>query len=95
MMRDIDAVALLKQTFDGMSKSIYSMTKRPDKYGIELTKLAQAIVHSDEKRKDNRRKPYRITFRLSYDEFEQFELARGNDTRQQFCEAIVKDSLGI
>lgn len=95
MLRDIDAVALLKKTFDGMSKSIYSMTKRPEKYGIELTKLAQSIVRSDEKRADNRRKPYRITFRLTYDQFEQFELARGNDTRQDFCESIVKDSLGI
>lgn len=94
-MLDKDAVALLKQTFPCMSKSVYSMTKRPDKYGVELIPLAQRILGESERKSDRRRKPYRVTFRLTQDMFEQFELARGNDTRQDFCEAIIREALGL
>lgn len=94
-MLDRDAVELLKHTFPCMSKSVYSMAKRPDKYGVELTRLAQNIIGVNERKSDKRRKPYRITFRLTQEQFEQFELARGGDTRQDFCEAIVKEALQL
>ena len=94
-MRDIDAVSLLKKTFPCMSKSVYSMAKRPDKYGVELTRLAQNIIGVNERKSDKRRKPFRITFRLTQEQFEQFELARGGDTRQDFCESMVKEMLKI
>lgn len=94
-MKDTEAVALLKQTYDGMSKSVYSMAKKPERYGVELTLRAKAIIGLRSRKSDKRRKPYKITFRLAEPEFEQFELARAHDTRQDFCEAIVKQALGI
>lgn len=92
-MKDTEAVAILKQTYPGMSKSVLSMGKRPEYYGVELTPLAKSKIGM--RKIDRRRKPYRITFRLSEAEFEQFELARGNDSRQDFCAEMVRQSLQI
>ena len=94
-MKDIEAVALLKDTYPGMSKSVYSQAKKPEYYGVELTDLAKAMIGLRSRRKDLRRKPYRITFRLTEAEFTQFELARGADTRQDFCSEIVRQALQI
>ena len=95
MKSDVEIVAKLKETYPGMSKSVYSMGKRPDYYGVELTELAQLLAGLKSRKSDKRRKPYRITFRLTEAEFEQFELARGADTRQDFCSSIVRMSLQI
>ena len=84
MRSDTEIVAKLKETYPGMSKSVFSMGKKPDYYGVELTELAQLLAG-----------PYRITFRLTKSEFEQFELARGADTRQDFCAEIVRQALQI
>jgi len=94
-MKDIDAVKLLKDTYPGMSKSVYSQAKKPEYYGVELTDLAKAMIGLRSRKKDLRRKPYRITFRLTEAEFTQFELARGADTRQDFCSEIVRQALQI
>lgn len=92
-MKDIEAVAILKQTYPGMSKSVLSMGKKPEYYGVELTALAKSKLGM--RKIDRRRKPYRITFRLTEADYEQFELARGADTRQTFAEAIIKNYLAI
>ena len=92
-MKDAEAVAVLKETYPGMSKSVLSMGKKPEYYGVELTPYAKSVVGL--RKIDRRRKPYRITFRLTEDEFTQFELARGADTRQEFCSEIVKQALQI
>lgn len=92
-MKDTEAVAILKKTYPGMSKSVLSMGRKPERYGVELTPYAKAVVGL--RKIDRRRKPYRITFRLTEDEFTQFELARGGDTRQDFCTEIVKQALQI
>lgn len=92
---DVEIVAKLKETFPGMSKSVFSMGKKPDYYGVELTELAQLLAGLKSRKTDKRRKPYRITFRLTKSEFEQFELARGADTRQDFCAEIVRQALQI
>lgn len=92
-MLDKDAVEILKKTYPGMTKAVYSMTKKPERYGVELTARAKSLVGM--RKIDKRRKPYRITFRLTEDEFTQFELARGCDTRQDFCSEIVKQALQI
>ena len=94
-MKDVEAVALLKQTYPGMSKSVYSQAKKPDYYGVELTPCAKSLVGLRSRKTDFRRKPYRITFRLSEAEFTQFELARGADSRQDFCSEIVRQALQI
>lgn len=94
-MNDIEIVEKLKKTYPGMSKSVFSMGKKPEYYGVELTDYAQLVAGLRSRRTDRRRKPYRITFRLTKSEFEQFELARGADTRQDFCEEIVKQALQI
>ena len=94
-MKDTEAVALLKRHYEGMSKSIYSMTKKPERYGIDLIPGAKAIVGLRSRNSEKRRKPYRITFRLTESEFTQFELARGADTRQDFCAEIVKAALQL
>ena len=92
-MKDVEAVALLKQTYPGMSKSVLSMGKKPEYYGVELTALAKSKLGM--RKIDRRRKPYRITFRLTEADYEQFELARGADTRQVFAETIIKNYLAI
>lgn len=94
-MKDAEAVELLKRTYKGMSKSVYSMSKKPERYGVELTLRAKAIIGLRSRNSEKRRKPYKITFRLAEAEFEQFELARAQDTRQDFCETIIKQALGI
>ena len=91
-MKDSEAVAILKQTYPGMSKSVLSMGKRPEYYGVELTALAKSKIGM--RKIERRRKPYRITFRLNEEEFEQFELARGNDSRQDFCCELINQALG-
>lgn len=93
-MKDKEAVEKLKTYYPGMSKSVFSLTKKPEYYGVELVPGAKSLIGLG-KRRDVRRKPYRITFRLTEEAFEQFELARGCDTRQQFCEEMVKQLLQI
>lgn len=95
MKSDTEIVTKLKNTYPGMTKSVYSMGKKPEYYGVQLTDLAQILAGLKSRKKDLRRKPYRITFRLTEAEFTQFELARGGDTRQDFCSAIVKEALQI
>lgn len=92
-MKDIEAVSILKETYPGMSKAVLSMGRRPAYYGVELTPLAKAKIGM--RKIDRRRKPYRITFRLTEAEFTQFELARGCDSRQDFCSEIVRQALQI
>lgn len=92
-MKDTEAVGVLKKTYPGMSKSVLSMGKRPEYYGVELTPYAKGIIGL--RKIDRRRKPYRITFRLTEADYEQFELARGMDTRQSFAETIIKTYLAI
>ncbi len=92
-MKDSEAVEILKKTYHGMSKSVLSMGKKPEYYGVELTPYAKGVVGL--RKIDRRRKPYRITFRLTEAEFTQFELARGCDSRQDFCSEIVKQALQI
>lgn len=92
-MKDTEAVAVLKETYPGMSKSVLSMGRNPIRYGVELTPDAKRMIGLT--REDRRRKPFRLTVRLSAAEFEQFELARGCDTRQDFLSEIVKQALQI
>ena len=92
-MKDSEAVAVLKETYPGMSKSVLSMGRKPDRYGVELTPLAKRKIGIT--KADRRRKPFRLTVRLSEDEFQQFELARGCDTRQDFCSEIIRQALQI
>lgn len=95
MKSDVEIVAKLKETYPGMSKSVYSMGKKPEYYGVQLTDLAKILAGLRSLKSDKRRKPYRITFRLTEAEFEQFELARGADTRQDFCSSIVRIALQL
>lgn len=92
---DREAVELLKPTYPGMSKAVLSMGRKPERYGVELTRGVMAILGMRSRKIEKRRKPCRITFRLTEDEFGAFELARGHDSRQDFCEAIVKEALGL
>lgn len=92
-MKDIEAVAILKETYPGMSKSVLSMGKNPSRYGVELTPYAKARIGL--RKIDRRSKPYRVTFRMTASEFEQFELARGADTRQDFCAEIMRQALQL
>lgn len=92
-MIDRDAVQILKHKYPGMSKSVYSMAKNPDRYGVELTNIAKRLVGVI--KADKRRKPCRITFRLTQEDFEQFELARGGDSRQDYCESMVRSMLQL
>ena len=92
---DREAVERLKPTYPGMSKSVYSMGRHPERYGVQLTDRAQEIAGLRARKIDRRRKPYRITFRLTEAEYTQFELARGTDTRQDFCSEIVRQALQI
>ena len=94
-MNDKEVVEKLKQTYPGMSKSVFSMGKRPEYYGVELTDLAKMMAGMKRRNSDRRRKPYRITFRLAESDFAQFELARGRDSRQDFCEEIIRQALQI
>lgn len=92
-MKDTEAVTILKQTYPGMSKSVLSMGKRPEYYGVELTALAKSKIGM--RKIERRRKPYRITIRFTEADYEQFELARGTDTRQTFAENIIRNYLAI
>ena len=94
-MKVNEAVAKLKDVYPGMSKSVFSMGRRPEYYGVQLTDLAQEIAGLRERKIDRRRKPYRITLRLTEADYEQFELARGTDTRQSFAENIIKNYLAL
>lgn len=89
------AVALLKPTYPGMSKSVLSMGRNPDRYGVELTNEAMCILGLRSRKSDKRSKPCRITFRLTESDFNLFELARGESTRQDFCEMLIKEALGL
>ena len=94
-MTDTEIVSKLKETYPGMSKSVFSMGKKPERYGVQLTDYAQIVAGLKSRKIDRRRKPYRITIRLTEADYAQFELARGMDTRQSFAEAIIKQYLGF
>lgn len=57
----------LKDIYPGMSKSVYSMGKNPQYYGVELTERAKMISCEIEPRLEHRKNPCRLYLRVGKD----------------------------
>ena len=60
------AVERIKETFPGMSNSVYSMARNPEKYGIRLTPDARRLAgYPTTAEIEKRAKPHRLVCRVS------------------------------
>lgn len=50
----------LQKKHPGMSKYIFSMTRKPDYYGIDLTQTARKLAGKKPKKEEHREKPCRF-----------------------------------
>ena len=67
-MKAKTAVERMQQQYPGMSQSVYSMARNPEKYGVRLTPVARKLagyISTPELDKAQRAKPHRMTFRVS------------------------------
>jgi hypothetical protein len=93
-----DVVPVVKEEFPKYDHSLHSKVKRPDLYGIELTKRATETICKHfqfcpvkPRRSDNRKNPYRIQGRLGkslYDRLQTTIRESGWATMQDFLEFI-------
>lgn len=65
-MKATTAVERLRQEFPGMSNSVYSMARSPERYGIRLTPEARRLAGLPSTAEvEQRSKPHRLVCRVS------------------------------
>ena len=83
----------LQKKHPGMSKYIFSMTRRPDYYGIDLTQAARKLAGKKPKKEEHREKPCRLYVRLSTTDFRALSERLNGISKQDYIEALIKKAL--
>lgn len=83
----------LQRKHPGMSKSIFSMTRKPDYYGIDLTQAARKEAGKKPKVEEHREKPCRLYVRLSTMDFRRLSACLNGITKQDYIEALILKAL--
>ena len=76
-----------------MSKYIFSMTRRPDYYGIDLTQTARKEAGKKPKIEEHREKPCRLYVRLSTKDFRALSERLNGISKQDYIEALILKAL--
>lgn len=83
----------LQKKHPGMSKYIFSMTRKPDYYGIDLTQAARKVAGKKPKVEEHREKPCRLYVRLSTTDFRALTERLNGISKQDYIEALIKKAL--
>jgi predicted DNA binding CopG/RHH family protein len=83
----------LQKKHPGMSKYIFSMTRKPDYYGIDLTQAARKEAGKKPKVEEHREKPCRLYVRLSTTDFRALTERLNGISKQDYIEALIKKAL--
>lgn len=83
----------LQKKHPGMSKYIFSMTRKPDYYGIDLTQAARKEAGKKPKVEEHREKPCRLYVRLSTTDFRALSERLNGISKQDYIEALIKKAL--
>ena len=79
----------LQKKHPGMSKYIFSMTRKPDYYGIDLTQAARKEAGKKPKVEEHREKPCRLYVRLSTTDFRALSERLNGISKQDYIEALI------
>lgn len=83
----------LQKKHPGMSKAIFSMTRKPDYYGIDLTQAARKEAGKKPKVEEHREKPCRLYLRLDTRQMKALSARLNGRTKQEYLEALVRRDL--
>ena len=83
----------LQKKHPGMSKYIFSMTRKPDYYGIDLTQAARKLAGKKPKKEEHREKPCRLYVRLSTTDFRALSERLNGISKQDYIEALILKSI--
>ena len=83
----------LQKKHPGMSKYIFSMTRKPDYYGIDLTQAARKEAGKKPKVEEHREKPCRLYVRLSTTDFRALSERLNGISKQDYIEALILKSI--
>ena len=88
-----ELIKKLQKKHPGMSRHIFSMTRKPDYYGIDLTQSARKEAGKKPKVEEHREKPCRLYVRLSTTDFRALSERLNGRTRQEYLEDLVRKDL--
>ena len=83
----------LQKKHPGMSRYIFSMTRKPDYYGIDLTQTARKEAGKKPKVEEHREKPCRLYVRLSTTDFRALSERLNGISKQDYIEALILKAL--
>lgn len=88
-----EVIEKLKKKHPGMSRAIFSMTRKPDYYGIDLTQAARKEAGKKPKVEEHREKPCRLYLRLDTTDFKALSGRLNGRTKQEYLEDLVRKDL--
>lgn len=88
-----ELIKKLQKKHPGMSRYIFSMTRKPDYYGIDLTQAARKEAGKKPKVEEHREKPCRLYLRLDTTDFRALSDRLNGRTRQEYLEDLVRKDL--
>lgn len=88
-----ETIETLKKQFPGMSKPIFSLTRYPEKYGIDLTQTARKLAGKKPKVEEHRNKPCRLYVRLDTRVYSKLTGRLNGMTVQDYLEGLVRKDL--
>lgn len=83
----------LKKKHPGMSRYIFSMTRKPDYYGIDLTQTARKLAGKKPKVEEHWEKPCRLYLRLDTRLFKRLTERLNGMSKQEYLENLVMRDL--
>ena len=88
-----DVIERLQKKHPGMSKAIFSMTRKPEYYGIDLIQSVRKEVGKKPKVIEHRKKPCRLYLRLDTTQFRALSERLNGRTKQEYLEELVTKAL--
>lgn len=88
-----ELIKKLQKKHPGMSRYIFSMTRKPDYYGIDLTQAARKEAGKKPKVEEHREKPCRLYVRLSTTDFRALSERLNGISKQDYIEAIILNAI--
>lgn len=88
-----ELIKKLQKKHPGMSRYIFSMTRKPDYYGIDLTQAARKEAGKKPKVEEHREKPCRLYVRLSTTDFRALSERLNGISKQDYIEALILKAL--
>ena len=88
-----EVIERLQKKHPGMSKAIFSMTRKPEYYGIDLIQSVRKEVGKKPKVIEHRKKPCRLYLRLDTTQFRALSERLNGRTKQEYLESLVINDL--